>query len=138
MIAETVSWKSIIVLSTPTPPPREVPLPLHTPETPASAKKGAEGDRPTGSGLVLSLAAPADAFTYAAAMADFGHEARSCVVCGGYHRVDSGCPHAPGGRCRPFAPMTGPGCRSAARERDLGPNLHAKLGRYTVICHNLP
>jgi hypothetical protein len=35
MIAETVSWKSIIVLSTPTPPPREVSLTLHTPETPA-------------------------------------------------------------------------------------------------------
>ena len=58
--------------------------------------------------------------------------------CAGYHRVKSGCSHARGGRCRPFAPVAGPDRRSAARERGLGPNLHAKPGRYIAICYNLP
>jgi hypothetical protein len=37
-----------------------------------------------------------------------------------------------GGRRRPFVPVAGPARRSAARERALGPNLHANPGRYVI------
>jgi hypothetical protein len=37
-----------------------------------------------------------------------------------------------GDRLRPFVPVAGPGRPAAARERALGPNLHAEFGRYDL------